>query len=369
MRTKVIGLLLSFGLCLCNSSCGDDGMSAQRAAQILSSLEDTHLDYEDGRVVYVICRGEDFRDEHLALLNSFPHLKEIAVVRTSVTHDALSRMKLNWPALEHIVFYDTPVDDEFFRSVTECQNLVVLDITGAPITDATVERFRNCAQLEQLSLERTNVSNEVFHTIACFPKLKMLYLRGTTVTSASMEWLPALNDIHSLWLSDTQIDDAALPYIARLPSLRSLLLANTGVTDEGLRHLVGHDTLDGLMLHGCDVTTEGIAPFLKMEQMQYLGLDNTSIGDEIFPLVLEMGLREPEHSREIRLLNTRVTQEGWIAHVRAEIERELKHGERFPRITIDFPPRPTVDELFPDGRPDWCPQEAFDILRERDEQR
>lgn len=88
-----------------------------------------------------------------------------------------------------------------------------LDLSGAEITDAGLERLRGLPRLERLHLDGTRVGDAGLRLLRDLPSLAFLNLHGTRAT------------------------DRGLAALAALPALREVVVAGTSVTEAGRRAL------------------------------------------------------------------------------------------------------------------------------------
>ena len=137
-----------------------------------------------------------------------------------------------------------------------------LDLTGAWVSDADLERIAGLTKLNRLVLAHTRVTDAGFAHLAslktvreldCYyaefftadalahlggwQSLEHLVLRGTRATSKALEHIARLKGLRSLDLGHTQIDDANLDLLAELPLLETLALGGNRISAGGLAQL------------------------------------------------------------------------------------------------------------------------------------
>jgi len=102
------------------------------------------------------------------------------------------------------------------------------------------------------------------------PEVRHLDLSGADVTDAHLEKISSMDHVTELLLPNTQITDAGLATIAKMNQLEYLDVSNTQITDAGLVHLHGLTNLKYLYLNGTQVTPKGLKPL-------YAALSGTTI--------------------------------------------------------------------------------------------
>lgn len=114
------------------------------------------------------------------------------------------------------------LDEHFWESLSNFEQLEQLALTGSPVTDA---------DLPQLTSRRT---------------LQSLDLSYTRVTSSGLSVLSRVKDLQSLSLNGVPLDDAAVEPLCQLPRLRSLSLMDCGLSAEAIGKI--QKTLPGCLV-------------------------------------------------------------------------------------------------------------------------
>lgn len=103
-----------------------------------------------------------------------------------------------------------------------------LSLAQTRVTDAGLERLKDCKSLRELDLYFAEFfTDDGLAALRGLSKLERLNLRGTKVTSRSFEHLSHLTALRSLDISYTQIDDSGIELLAELPHLESLSIGGT----------------------------------------------------------------------------------------------------------------------------------------------
>lgn len=232
-----------------------------------------------------------------------------------------------------------------------------LEFVGKRFTDRKLKRFSDLHRVEQLSLIETSVTDAGFEELRRAHSLKEIVILSDRLTDAALEvlsGLPALKSLQihhgpkigdrglahltkcvkmrELYLIDTDISDDGLRYIGELPELWSLWLKGTRVTDAGCEELTGLYRLGLLGLDATKVTGRGLALIPDNKGLS-IYLDETPASDEgVVALAANLSnlkdislvgtdvgdaaaraLSKLEHLNSVRLSETNVTDEGFLA--------------------------------------------------------
>ena len=132
-----------------------------------------------------------------------------------------------------------------------------LDLRGAEVTDADLERLPAFAGMRSLSLRETKVMGPGLRYLPA--SLESLDLTDTKVTQDALIRLPWLPSLVSLDLNRLLLDDGVVEALGRIASLRKIELDGTGITDEGVRRLLElNPALERLELRGTPTTIPGL---------------------------------------------------------------------------------------------------------------
>ena len=152
-------LVLSFGLLVAASLCGCD-------AQPQSAQE---------RAIVVEIR---YRGGEVALDESRPNNPVVAVYLRRLSNGI----------------------DDILNHLKDLKELQSLDLTGAAVTDAQVERLKGLTQLRSLNLTDARVTDAGLDHLKGLSQLQRLSLFNTQVTDAGLERLKRLWRLELLWL-------------------------------------------------------------------------------------------------------------------------------------------------------------------------
>ena len=112
-------------------------------------------------------------------------------------------------------------------------------------------------RLWSLHADRTSIDDDELVNLQGMTDLMYLDLSYTPITDAGLLHLQGLDRLEVLHLWGTGVTDAGLALLARLPNLVHLGLGETAVTDAGLVHLAHMKQLRVLQLWGTAVTPRG----------------------------------------------------------------------------------------------------------------
>ena len=116
--------------------------------------------------------------------------------------------------------------------------LTILNLSGCPVNDASLERLHNLDALTSLSLAGTKISQKGLVVVQRFPKLRFLELNNSHIGDSDLAVLanhPSLLDLH---VNISSVTDMAVPHLLRIPKLITISLIDTKLTDAGLAEFV-----------------------------------------------------------------------------------------------------------------------------------
>jgi hypothetical protein len=178
------------------------------------------------------------------------------------------------------------VGDELMTAFDE---VVVVDLTSRPATDATLAHVGRFTKLQRLRLSATNVTDAGLIHLQALTMLDQLSLEVTAVTDGGLAHIESLTSLQDLSLDFTQITDDGLAHLENLAALRKLSFDNTQVSDVGTTHLKGHTLLRRLSLHGTLVTDKGLQNLRRLINLEHLALGNG-------PTITDAGVAELERA-------------------------------------------------------------------------
>ncbi len=181
------------------------------------------------------------------------------------------------PKLRELVLVETQITDEALKFVGEMAGLESLGLVRCPrITGAGMAHLDGLKHLEILSLEGSPVGDDGMKSVGGHDSLRRLYL-GWPVSRRGLAELVRLKSLEELTIYGNLKDDDFVP-IGQMTNLKSLRFAMGGLTDEGLRHLSNMTRLRSLNLTESQATDAGMAFVGQMTGLEVLTL-NERIGD------------------------------------------------------------------------------------------
>ena len=112
--------------------------------------------------------------------------------------------------------------------------ILTVILTGARVTDETLDSIKGLATLQKLYLKSTRVTNLGLEQLSGLLDLSELNLSGTNVTDEGLVHLKTLESLTMLYIDLTQVTDVGLDHLTELPRLRCLDLRKSKVTQAGV---------------------------------------------------------------------------------------------------------------------------------------
>lgn len=145
---------------------------------------------------------------------------------------------------------DQQIDDLTAAGITVKQNsagdVFWVDTAGAKLDEQFWESIGNFEQLEQLALTGSPVTDSDLPRLTSRRTLHSLDLSYTRVTSSGLSVLSRVEDLQTLSLNGVPLDDAAVEPLCQLTRLRSLGLMDCGLSAEAIRKI--QKTLPGCLV-------------------------------------------------------------------------------------------------------------------------
>ena len=132
---------------------------------------------------------------------------------------------------------DADLDDDAFRSIGTCKNLIWLDISGNTLSSNRLVNLESCEKLTQLFACRCRFDLETLNQLSRITTLEELDLTGTDLTDQGLLELAVLPSLKILSLGRTEISDAGIAHLSQFKNLESVDLTGTAVTAAGLSRL------------------------------------------------------------------------------------------------------------------------------------
>src|SRR5262249_3624873 len=149
------------------------------------------------------------------------------------------------------------------------------------VTDAGLTHLGRMATLARLELGKTAVSSAGGKDLAGLKSLTMLAVDGTKFGDPGLKDLvKGSADLIYLKLSNTPTTDAGVKLVAgRYTQIVTLILDGTKVGDPAVTHLGGLKSLTYLSISQTGVTNTGGKVLKLMQQLEYLNVYQTRMGD------------------------------------------------------------------------------------------
>lgn len=151
---------------------------------------------------------------------------------------------------------ETHVTGEGLSTLRGLQNVIYLDLTGTPLTDADLAHVVTLPRLPQILVGRTGISDAALAGLSQMPNLVHLCIDATQATPVGISGLGTCPNLESLTLLDA--DDESVAQIARLNRLKYLVLEGEDVTGESLPALKQMQNLKMLTFYAADLSREEV---------------------------------------------------------------------------------------------------------------
>lgn len=150
------------------------------------------------------------------------------------------------------------IDDDWYRRLVVCPELVRLDLYQASLGDAGLAHLKLLPALRSISAGETRVTDAGLAHLAAMKDLEFLGLRGDDVGDAGLAHLAELVHLKGLLLAETRVTDAGLTHLSRMDRLTMLSLASTPVTEQGLQQVARLPALTLLYVSDDQLTADGM---------------------------------------------------------------------------------------------------------------
>jgi len=151
------------------------------------------------------------------------------------------------------LFIGTPrITTDGLAELRGLENIDVLDATGMPLEDSSVETFVSLPRLIQLYIAHTGISDKALAGLATSPHLVFLAIDRTQATEAGIDGLKTCPVLSGLWILDA--DDDCVARVATFGRLTSLTLQGKDLHLESLLQLKSLPSLETLSLYDTKLT-------------------------------------------------------------------------------------------------------------------
>ncbi len=151
---------------------------------------------------------------------TFPYAESSLIAALNSPSRTIAPIALTEPALQADFFLAqnyTPKSLEELLPIRE--QLVVLNLSRMPVTDADGKTLAQFSNLEKLNLNNTSVSGAIAPALASLPHLESLSLIGTGVDLKSLEALQRSKSLKYVFLWNTAISKDALAAVSKKGSI------------------------------------------------------------------------------------------------------------------------------------------------------
>jgi hypothetical protein len=150
-----------------------------------------------------------------------------------------------------------------FRQLHGLEELEVLSLQNARLSDEIAETLSTLHGLRQLRLEKAPVADQSAEAIGTLSKLTTINLPASMVSDQGISDWPGLPELILLRIGSPRLTDAALQTIGRMRPLRFLHLINVPVSDAGLPFLYPMNQLESFYLDGGMATDRGLSELIQ----------------------------------------------------------------------------------------------------------
>jgi hypothetical protein len=138
---------------------------------------------------------------------------------------------------------------EVLQALGMLPNLLRLDLSNFPVTDAGLSHLANCRQLRSLELDHTQITDNGLMQLYGLAELETLGLEGDQISDFGLRRFSRSTKLVNVSLGDTPITDRALDTIVQWQDLRSLSLGGClNIHDAGFNKLLNLTALQELRI-------------------------------------------------------------------------------------------------------------------------
>ena len=189
---------------------------------------------------------------------------------------------------------DTQVGDDELFYIGKLEEVVILDLSGAPVGPEGVRQCMSMSELRQLHLARTSLGETVWSVVNHFPNLTVLDVAKTHVTGEQIPDSLSLPDLKIFHGDGARINDVGLGKICKAcPHLESLSISGTNVSSDASKFLNQLRGLGYLAVSNTDIDDrfiEGLSVAL-LKNLFVLRVRSTAISDKT---IKQLGIDYPQ---------------------------------------------------------------------------
>lgn len=259
---------------------------------------------------------------------AFPWAGDVTEVKITVTpagSDVLLCLA-DLENLEHLeVFGEGGSDEIFAEALAPLTHLRAAMINTPAMGDRGLRALARCEDLELLYLPDANISDAAMETLRRFPRLKTLDLLNTSVTDAGFESILSLRNLHHLRLPET-VTSKSLRKLRVIPRLYTLEIRLREGSDGDLSALQDLPDLHQLVVRGRGFTCESVSSVSKLRSLKSLSINDADIGvDDL------AALKDLPQLEWLILRDTLVTEADVVRHLVVLLPGVQINGIRIPR--------------------------------------
>ena len=224
-------------LTLKNRPITDEGLSHIKSLPRLSALNlsgtritDRSLDYlvNFKHLNVLVLTGTEITDDGLKSIGKITSLHSLWLDETSVTDGGLAALKaLNLERLEV-----PQISERGMPQIAHMTKLTRLELPN--VADNGLEYLKGLKKLDILLLGSKVTDEGMKHLMPLKDNLTVLSLNRAKVTDGGLELLKDFSRLEFLFLNETSITDAAFSQLKSIPKLRRVDLEGTAVTEEAV---------------------------------------------------------------------------------------------------------------------------------------
>ena len=251
--------------------------------------------------------GQDFTDEHLAVLAKAKSIGTLRIEKTSCTDAGLEHLA-RCPDLKMLHLFGGGFTPAGFKHLAKIPGLFQMVVGGQNFTEEHIEALAGLPELKFISIQDCHVTGAGFRSFRGKSQVNSLSLIACPFDAAGIEAISeGLPDLLQLFVSSVPLNDDSLGGFRKLKRLQVLQLILSNVTDAGLPVIAEMTSLYGLTLHGSRLNGSGFREIAgKMPNLRVCNLFNTQLNDEGLQHLLAAAPR----LENLLISNTAVTDAG-----------------------------------------------------------
>jgi hypothetical protein len=139
------------------------------------------------------------------------------------------------PFIENLLAKDSTHED--IEEMSKLQNLRIVILKQAIITDADLAMISKFSALEELELSHARINIRGFSALQSISRLEVLILDGSSIGDECARTIACLDNLQYLSLRGTQFSNASITYLSNLTRLKRLDVQETNITPRGYLRL------------------------------------------------------------------------------------------------------------------------------------